>query len=38
MGFGGTRQVLEHFIIIGKSKPAHQSVVLLSFSIQGPKL
>ena len=37
-GFGVTRQVGEHFMIIGKLKPVHQSVVLLSFSIQGPKL
>ena len=37
-GFGVTRQVWEHFMIIGKTKPGHQSVVLLSFSIQGPKL
>ena len=29
-GFGVTRQVWEHFMIIGKSKPGHQSVVLLS--------
>ena len=37
-GCGVTRQVREHFMIIGKSKPVHQSLVLLSFSIQGPNL
>ena len=37
-GLGVIRQVGEHFIIIGKLKPVHQSVVLFSFSIQGPKL
>ena len=38
MGLGVTGHVWEHFMIVGKSKLAHQSVVLLSFSFQGPKL
>ena len=37
-GLGVIRQVGEHFMIMGKLKPVHQSVVLFSFSIQGPKL
>ena len=37
-GLGVIRLVWEHFMIIGKLKPVHQLVVLLSFSIQGPKL
>ena len=37
-GLGVIRQVGEHFMIIGKLKPVHQSFVLFSFSIQGPKL
>ena len=37
-GLGVIRQVGEHFMIIGKLKPVHQSVVLFSFPIQGPKL